>query len=436
MRAAFLTVDITPTAPAPLAGFAARKGPFTRIDAPLEANVARFTDAGGEPVVLASLDTLFVGEPVRQAVAQAAGLPAERLILVASHTHNAPSLAPEVPKLGGYESAYGAMVVERLAGAIRALTPDTELTAGHATRHAPFNINRRRPAWVLDYPMLRRQRRFRFGREIALAPYRGGIVDQTLRAITLRDGEGTVRAVIWSFACHANRYPLASHVSPDFPGLVREHLRRRFGAGCAVFYLPGLAGSAIADIAMPMPRSLKEFLRLALPFNPFIPWFTPETFRAWGDRLAAVAVDCAANAAPAGKAQVAHHAVRTAPIFLGRPEISLDLLRLDFGRSCGLVAMTGEVIGEWGPQFEPLLPPGWIPTGYLSGPCLYVPNEQAVHDGGYEADRFRGLFSLDGAFVPDLDGTVIRGMAELFGVQRGGAFAANGNVSALRPASG
>jgi len=421
MRAGFLTVDITPTRPAALAGFAARTRAFTGIDAPLEANLAGFIDGGGQRVVLASLDTLFVGAATHAAIAAAAGLAPERLVLVATHTHNAPSLAAEVPQLGALDPAYRDMVVQRVADAIRRL-PAGPVAAGTAERHAPYNVNRRKPAWVLDYPALRRERRLRFGREIALAPYRKGVVDQTLRCIVLRDGGGpgggAVRAVVWSFACHANRYPRMDRVSPDFPGLVREHLRKRFGAGCAVLYLPGFAGSAIADIPFPIPRTVNEFLRIALPFNPYVPWFTPDSFRAWGDKLAAVAVACAEAAQPA-EAAFTHRRARSAPVFHGTPEIALDLVSLDFGPACGVVAMTGEVIGEWGPILAPHIPPGRIATGYLAGPCLYVPTDAAVRAGGYEADRFRTLFDLDGTFIPDLDRTVGRAVAGLLDGQPG-----------------
>lgn len=411
MRAGFLTVDITPARPAPLAGFAARTRAFTGIDAPLEANLAGFVDGGGQRVVLGSLDTLFVGTATHAAIADAAGLAPERLVLVATHTHNAPSLAPEVPRLGALDPAYRDMVVRRVADAIRRL-PAGPVAAGSAERLAPYNVNRRKPAWVLDYPALRRERRLRFGREIALAPYRQGIVDRTLRCIVLRDGAGTVRAVVWSFACHANRYPRMDRVSPDFPGLVRDQLRARFGTGCAVLYLPGFAGSAIADIPVPVPRTVNEALRIALPFNPYVPWFTPDGFRAWGGKLATTAVACAEAARPA-EAELEHRHARSAPIFHGTPEIALDLVSLDFGPAGGVVAMTGEVIGEWGPILAPHLPPGRIATGYLAGPCLYVPTDAAVRAGGYEADRFRSLFDLDGTFIPDLDRTVGRAVAGL-----------------------
>ncbi|MGF7174883.1 hypothetical protein [Azospirillum doebereinerae] len=427
MRAGVLTVGITPSHPAPLAGFTARRGDFTRIDTPLEANLAAFADRDGQPVVLGSVDTLFVGPSVRTAIAEAAGIPARRLVLVATHTHNAPSLAPEIPRLGPYDPAYGDMVVQRIGEAVRRLIarPGPALSVGHARRHAPFNVNRRRPAWVLDYSALRHERRLRFGKVIAMAPHRDGTVDPTLRCIVLRDAASAVRAVIWSFPCHANRYPRPDHVSADFPGLVRNRLRAVFGEACAVLYLPGLAGSAIPDIPFAAPRSLRDLVGQMLPFNPVLPSFTLESYRAWGEALSQVALACAGAAgAVNGGAAVTHRSARSPRVFVGDgaggcPDIALDFVRLDFGETCGVVAMTGEMVGEWSPILQPLLPEGWIATGYLAGPSLYVPTDRLVREGGYEADRFRQVFGLPGGFVAGLVPIVRRSLDDLSRVDTG-----------------
>lgn len=422
MHAGFLTVDITPPHPVPLAGFSARRGRFTRIDSPLEANLAAVRDGDGQAVVLGSVDTLFVGSAVREAIADAAGIPAQRLILVATHTHNAPCLAPAIPRLGPYDPTYGNMVAHRIGEAVRRLVarPGTELSVGHAERHAPFNVNRRRPAWVLDYSALRHERRLRFGKVVAMAPFRKGMVDPTLRCIVMRDEAETVRAVVWSFPCHANRYPHPDHVSSDFPGRVRDGLRDAFGKDCAVLFLPGFAGSAIPDVPFAAPRSARDLLGRMLPFNPVLPSFTPDSYRAWGEKLAGVAVTCAGAVGAADADAVPTHRVTRSPTVFaggaigGGADIALDLVRLDFGETCGVVAMTGEMVGEWSPILQPLLPEGRIATGYLAGPCLYVPTDQLVREGGYEADRFRGLFDLSGDFVPGLVPLVRGALSDLF----------------------
>lgn len=422
MHAGFLTVDITPACAIPLAGYAARKKPFARVDTRLEANLVVLADGDGFPVVLGSLDTLFIGETIVEAIAAAAGIPRSRLLLVSTHTHNAPSLAPEVPRLGRHDAAYGEMVIGRVGKAIRQLAggPAMPVSVGHARQAAPFNINRRRPAWVLDYGALRRERRWRFGKSIALAPHRTGLIERTLQSIVMRDGFGRIRTILWSFPCHPAFYPFPDHVSADFPGSVRAHLRETLGVNCPVIYLPGLAGSAIPDMSFPVPRSFGDLIRIALPFNPILPWFTPASYRAWTDRIGATATACVhATRQTRTEATAIHRSTRSSAVFVARPpgrrpDIALDVMRLDFGDACGIVAMTGEMIGEWAPRLHPLLSERRIATGYLAGPCLYVPTDGAVLEGGYEADRFRDLFGLDGNFAADLDRTVVRAISGLF----------------------
>ncbi|WP_207485278.1 hypothetical protein [Arenibaculum pallidiluteum] len=418
-----MTVDITPEVPLPLAGYAGRGQEFTRVDAPLEANLAAFEGQDGAAVVLASVDTLFLDDRLADMIARASGVPRRNLLLVASHTHNAPSLAPSVPRLGRFDDSYGAAVAGRIAGAIRRLTdgPGVPVSARFGKRQIPINVNRRRPAWTVDYGAVLRGRRPRCGRTVAMASWRRGIVDPDLRCIVFASGAGQVMAVLWSYCCHPAFYPSGLHVSPDFPGAVREALRDAFGRSCAVLYFPGFAGSAIPDIPFHMPRSARELLSRALPFNPGLRSFTPAAYAAWTRELVRAAVACAEEAGERALASgVVRRSAASAEVFLPKapaagPGIRLEAARIDFGDGLAVVAVNGEMIGEWAPLLGRLLPDTGLATGYLAGPCLYVPTDDAVAAGGYEADRFRGAFGLEGEFAGGLDDIVRRTFSELDG---------------------
>jgi hypothetical protein len=75
-----------------------------------------------------------------------------------------------------------------------------------------------------------------------------------------------VRAVIWTFAAHPASFPASLAVSADFPGLIWTALRHRFGAECAVVYLPGLAGSVVPKVPWRWPRTPSEAAMRLLPF--------------------------------------------------------------------------------------------------------------------------------------------------------------------------
>ena len=294
-----------------------------------------------------------------------------------------------------------------------------------AHRRAPFNINRRRPVWGIDYGLLRQDRRLKCHRHIVLAPYKKGVVDRNVMCIALRDQSGAVRSIVWSYACHAAFYPNAAHVSADFPGLVRDHLRDIYGANCCVIHLPGLAGSAIPQIAASW-RDLtpSNIIRLLL-FHPILPRFTLATFRTWSEQLASATADCVRSAIEVSQtSDLVHASTRTERLFLrnddtashgekASPDIFLDMVRLDFEKGGGVIAITGEMIGEWLPILRAHVPESYIITGYLGGPCLYVPTDKAVREGGYEADRFRKWFGLDGAFETGIDNIVTAGAARL-----------------------
>jgi neutral ceramidase len=418
MRVNSATVDITPSDPIPLAGYGSRTGKFVCVDSRLEANIVRFTDAAGANIVLCGVDTLFIGLSVKHAIVHAARMSPDQLILLPTHTHCAPSLVPEAPRLGDCDPAYTALVVRRIGDVLRVLQEDDGIpvSVGHARRHAPLNIGRRRPSWVFDYDSLRKHGQIRFGKVVALAPYSKGVVDRTLSCIALRDSAGVVRSVIWSFPCHPAFYPFANHVSADFPGLVRECLRGIYGPACAVIYLPGLAGSAIPDMPLTLPRSLIDLLHFLLPFHPQLRRFTPEGFRAWANRLATEALSCVRDTRSAEIESVTYSCTRSLPVFMsdskegifvsGEP-VRLDVVRLEFGTRCGIIFATGEIIGEWTLVLRSYVPEEHILTGYLAGPPLYVPTDGAVSEGGYEADGFRHDFGLSGTFVSGLERIVI-----------------------------
>lgn len=417
MKACFSIATITPREALPLAGYAGRAGNFTAVDAPLEANFLAVFDSRGDPVVLGGLDTLFVGDGIADDMARRAGIPRERMILISSHTHSAPSLSPGTPRLGRFEPIYGEMVVRVAGDAIRKLVagPPTSVSTAYAERPAPFNVNRRRLAWMLDYGTLRRHRRFRFRKGIAMAPNPRGIADPMLRCIVMRDG-GRVRAIVWSYACHPAFYPFVDRVSPDFPGVVRNSLRRAFGEDCVVIYLPGFAGSAIPRISLgrcPVGR----LAALLLPFNRAVPSFTPAGYRHWAEEVAGAAVACVSAASGEAPTDEIVYDTTRSPVIFGAdtcPGVRLDAVRLDFGGSCGILALAGEPVCEWRPMLSPDMLDRRIATGYLAGPCLYVPTDRVVAEGGYEADGFREAFGLDGTFADGLDAAVTGTLEELF----------------------
>jgi hypothetical protein len=91
----------------------------------------------------------------------------------------------------------------------------------------------------------------------------------------------------------------------------------------------------------------------------------------------------------------------------GAGDVDLRVAHLALGDSCGILGFSGEMLGEWGTKLAPLLPPDTILSGYMGGPCLYVPTSEELPEGGYEVTGFQPFFSLQGKFRSDITDAVM-----------------------------
>ncbi|MGP8234596.1 MAG: hypothetical protein ACLQVW_04225, partial [Limisphaerales bacterium] len=95
LRAGAARVDVSPTEPVMLAGYASRTNLSQGVHDPLSARALAF-EQDGTRLVLVSLDSLGfynqTAEPLRQAIIDGCGLKPSELFLCAIHTHSAPTL--------------------------------------------------------------------------------------------------------------------------------------------------------------------------------------------------------------------------------------------------------------------------------------------------------------------------------------------------------
>jgi hypothetical protein len=205
--------DIVTEVGEPLAGYALREGAGTGTHDPLRARVVLIEDHR-YPVALVVLDLLYVptalAAQVRAAVAEAAGVDADAVMVSATHTHSGPANLATDPA-----------VRARVADAARAAAAAAHIAAipavlAVATRQVTgIGANRRTP---------------------------GGPMDDTARIIVARaaDASRTIATIV-SCACHATVLDHRNtESSADFPGAMCRLLERQVG-GTAV-YLQGAAG--------------------------------------------------------------------------------------------------------------------------------------------------------------------------------------------------
>ena len=417
--------SFTPTHSMPLAGYMRRSGDYDQVDGNLEAVFLRLSDQWNNGVVIGSVDTLFLTDRSISDIRNALGDLRTPLLLFATHTHNAPSLAPDLPLLGRHDPTWYRDFVSACTRAIKDLVrrqdPGDAVMLRYGKQRTKLNLNRRLPSRVLDYPALLHKHRLVYEWRIALAENERGFVDPWLRAIFLEDQQGKVRGVIWSLAAHPARYPGFTHVSPDFPGLIRNAVRLRFGADCAVVYLPGLAGSSIPNMSGHLPGDWKQACLWLLPFYPQSLPVRRGTYQAWVDRvLAALLQAYETRRRPAEGSGISVSRAKVPDIFrtpAGEPDVDLQISRVSLGRSLSILAFNGEMLGEWTPLLKSIATGSTLYSGYLAGRALYVPTSPQIQEGGYEVTGFQAAFGLNGEFHPDISGRVVSATGCLYGAE-------------------
>lgn len=411
----FLTVDITPKRSIPLAGYSARSGSFDGTAGLLEANIL-IVASEGAPVIFMTIDTLFVDEYFHSALARSIEIDSDRLLLVASHTHNAPALCQSTPMLGMVDQEYLESCIQQISDAVRRKmsTPFAKMKAVSSTVSGKYAVNRRRPSWVLSYGDLRRGNLPKFRRQIALARNPRGFADNTLKVWALFSISGGMEAIIWSIAAHPAFYPAANVVSPDFPGTVRSQLRSQFGGDLPMFFVPGFAGSAIPDIRSAFPSTLKQLIFASLPFHPLLP---RQTMRGYLSYCTTISRDISALVramkAPIDCSSIVLERLQSPAIFVDRKgaRISLNISALGFAELGSIVVSSGELVGEWLPLLD--VASSSIATGYGAGRPLYVPTPAQLEEGGYEVEGFQMPFSLCGNFTVDMESSVKSAFAKV-----------------------
>lgn len=405
------SADITPQLPLPLFGRVGRTEAAREIVSRLEVNCLLIGDCNEQFHAIVSLDSLYSSQLLMDAVLRicsAGGLHFEenQLLIIASHTHNAPALDATKPKLGQLDSEYVEYSASRIAAKLIELQSEpaqiNTLAYGQSICTASCFRRRRLPGIDLA--------RRKFSMKMVMAPRFEMRVDQALKLLVFNDPEGVPSAVLWSWPCHAVIEPKESSVSADFPGMMREYIREIFADNSLpVLYFPGFSGD------------IRPASRSALPVHKNGQWigigprFERKSERNAGKLRASLlrSFDEAwATARPCGCIQ---------DMVFTQTRSSLEISEIR-SQSEGLAPLTCD---RW--SFGPITikaVSGEISSGYggaagegdsltfLTG-CAgqvfgYIPLDCQIKEGGYEVDGFAPAFSVPGHFKSKVETLVSR----------------------------
>ena len=372
-QAGLASVAVTPEKNLFMAGYASRKTPAEGKVQDLFAKALALKDESGTRFVFVTLDLIGAPQALRQAVADRVKekyqLPSESLLINASHTHSGPSLrtGPVTEKdlenpatRDSYEStqALQNQLVDLIGTALAGLAP-ARLTWNKA--RCGFAMNRRRDYSLPDTDP-----------NAKLVPNPNGPVDQEVPALRVEAPDGTLRGVLFGYACH-NTCLGFFHYCGDYAGYAQEYLQEH-RPGFIAMFLQGCAGDQ-----NPYPRR-----------SGVVPGVTDLELAQFHGRSLATAVEMAMTVNP--------QAVR-GPLVSALEEVTLDYANpkrashnypvqvLKFGGDLTLVALGSEVVVDYSLRLKRELAgpaPVWM-AAYSNDYCGYIPSSRIQKEGGYEA---------------------------------------------------
>lgn len=400
-------VDLSPRAPVRLMGYAAR------AHSPAPTNVAQRLYAralamgeGPSASVIVTLDNCIlpagVAETIRGILVREQGLARERIALTVTHTHSAPCLSGAAPNIFAQEilaedqaaiDAYTHLFVDSTIAAVRgAMAARRPARLAWGQGRADFARNRRTP---------------------------GGPVDPAVPVLRATAADGTLIAVLTSYACHCTTLSgefnashgdwagvAAASIEDEHPGAVGL-----VAIGCGADANPAPRGTLA--LAEQHGRSLAaEVERLIrLPLEPLttvpdcrletleIPFQTHFTREQWQKRATVGGI-------------VGFHARR----WLERidrgtiPSATLPypVQTFSFSTNLGMVFLGGEVVVDYALRLKAELDPRrlWV-NGYANEVPGYIPSRRILKEGGYEAESSLWYYDRPQQFDPTLEDQII-----------------------------
>jgi hypothetical protein len=393
LKGGVAVIDISPPPGLLLSGFAARSEPATGLNDPL---TVRAVVLGQTAIVVA--DVIGIHEDMSRRIRERCSLPGANVIVAATHTHGAPSSM--AGRLGGANPEFLKALEDGCVAAIdRALAtaepvsisagngPDPEV--GHNRRHT------------------------------------GGTVDPAVPVVRLQRADGSLLAMVVSYACHPTVLGADNRLmTADFPHFLRSRIEAVqpgtvavFVNGCTGDVNIGHTAQASWTLAAQNTRTFENARRLgeriadAALAAPCAPMGTEvaaaeasvnlQLERREGD-LAAAAAGWRADAEKAEPLRriLLEHWIGWAEANAGRPpgnwtgRVSL----LDWG-GVPIAALPGEIFAETSLTIRRAMPAGpAMVLSYADGTPGYIPPASEYKFGGYEVDEAHRFIGMRGAF--------------------------------------
>jgi hypothetical protein len=413
---------ITPTEPLWMAGYANRNKPAEGKQHDLHVKALALEDASGTVLVIVTSDLIGLPRPLSETVAaevsRKAGLPRERLMLTASHTHCGPVLngnLMDMYPIGDEQKQTIARYTDRLAGwmaetVLAALADRKPARLAYGSGTARFAMNRRQPTpnGIIN------------GRNPE------GPVDHSVPVLRVEGADGKLRAAVFGYACHNTTLQYYKWCG-DYAGFAQLALEAKHPGAAALFWI-----GCGAD-ANPLPRGKVEQAEqygkdlaeavdgvLAARMTPITGTFAARYAMiplAFDHTPTREQLQTDLSDKNLTKRQ---RAARFLKVLDGGGQIPKEYTHYPvqvwrLGDGPLWVALGGEDVVDYALRFKKEMAgprPVWV-TGYANDVMAYIPSERVLKEGGYEGDTSMIPYGQPSKWAAGLEGKIVGKVREL-----------------------
>lgn len=416
------TVVITPEHDMWMSGYGHRKEPSSGKVQELYAKAFVIEDESGARSAIITSDLIGLTKAISDAAAKLVlekhGIPRERVMVTASHTHCGPVLSGNLDAMFALDATqlqlvkdYTAALPGKFAAAVDAAVANLEpATLDFGNTHAGFAVNRRQ--YNLD--------------GIALGVNPIGPVDHSVPMIVARRGDGSVKAVLFGYACH-NTTLAIQQLSGDYAGFAQARIQEK-APGVTALFVSGCGADANPNPRGTMEQAVRHGTELGDAILAALK--TPGRSLAGPLRATFREFDLALSAPPTREALEAQ--LQDADVFVQRRAKRL-LAEWDangglktskpypvqvwqFGDKLDLIALGGEVVVDYVLRLKYELGPEQVfVVGYANDVPAYIPSLRVLREGGYESNASNVYYGLYGPWAPTIEQTIIGAVHELVG---------------------
>jgi hypothetical protein len=396
--------DITPSGPIWMAGYASRTKPCEGVAQKLYTRVLALQDQKGHRLVIIGCDILGMPATLVETISQDLGirygLKRPQMLFTFSHTHSGPVIRESLTLIYELNSEqshavnqYILLIWKKIADAVDAALQDMKPAALYTTTaQADFGVNRRQATEA----------------GVKIGVNENGPVDHSVPVLKIVDADNTVRAILFSYACHNTTLTGNNYlIHGDYAGVAEAQLEEKYPGAVALF-MAGFAGdtnpnprgtmalvtqhgttlatavqTALAGEALPVSGPLRSsFKYVKLPFS------TPPTRQELEAKLQ----------------DKDKYVQRNAQGLLDRLNSKGKLPKhydypievVQWGQDLTLVALAGEVLVDYAVRLREEIPPAeklWL-VGYSNDVFAYIPSQRVMEEGGYEPESSMIYYGL------------------------------------------